>query len=329
MINFKLKNRPNPYLILEAGINHEGLIDKAIKIIDLSKQTKANAIKFQYFDPEDIYLSGSEGFKSLKKCFLSREEIYSLKKNCGSKIEFLCTGYSKKSFNFLEKIKVKAHKISSMDNNNTNLINYVAKFNKPIFFSTGMSDIANIKKQFRNIFSLNKKLVILHCISNYPTLNKDLNLNTINFLKKKFNCKIGFSDHSIGIYALLAVLSFYPDVIEKHFTFDKKRLGFDHNISADFKDIKFFYEYLEFYKNCFGATNVFKNRPDSNNEKVFRKGLYYRKGFFKGEIVNEESFLQARPGKNFSMINIIEKNKEFTLKKNVKGKQLVNFKDFK
>lgn len=323
-------NKKAPYLILEAGINHEGSLIKAFKMIDDAANTKADAIKFQYFELDDFYLKNSDGYKSLKKMYLKKHDIYKLKNYAErKKLTFLCTAYSKKSFDFLNKIKVSAHKISSMDNNNEDLLEHVAKFKKPLIFSTGMSSIQNTKDKIKLIYKYNKKIIILHCISNYPTLAKELNLSNINLYRKIFKFPVGFSDHSKNIFAMISSLDYQTTIIEKHFTFDKKRKGFDHNISVDFKDINFFYDLIEFKKICLGKNFLKVERPDFKNQKFFRKGLYYKKDLKKNEYLVKENILEARPGNNFEMINEIKANKFYKLNRNVTNLNTVKKKDFK
>jgi N,N'-diacetyllegionaminate synthase len=323
-------NKEAPYLILEAGINHEGSLIRAFKMIDDAAKTKADAIKFQYFELDDFYLKNSEGYKSLKKMYLAKLDIDKLKKYSErKKLTFLCTAYSKNSFDFLNKIGVSAHKVSSMDNNNEDLLKHVAKFKKPIIFSTGMSNLQNTKDKIKLIYKYNKKIIILHCISNYPTLAKDLNLNNINFYNKIFKFPVGLSDHSENIFGMISSLDYQTTIIEKHFTFDKKRKGFDHNISVDYKDINFFYDLVEFKKNSLGKTFSKFERPDIKNQRLFRKGLYYKEDLKKNEYLTKEKIFEARPGINFEMINKIKSNKFYKLKKNITNLNTVKRKDFR
>jgi N,N'-diacetyllegionaminate synthase len=322
------KNRP--YLILEAGINHEGSMSKAFKMIDDASKTKADAIKFQYFELDDFYLKNSKGYNLLKKMYLTKSNILKLKEYSEKKkITFLCTAYSKRSFDFLDKIGVLAHKISSMDNNNDDLLKHVAKFKKPVVFSTGMSDLQNTKQKINLISKYNKKIIILHCISNYPTLAKDLNLENINYYNKIFKFPIGLSDHSENIFGMISSLDYKTSVIEKHFTFDKKRKDFDHNISVDYKDINFFYDLIDFKVKSTGKNFLKLERPDKKNQKIFRKGLYYKEDFKKNDYLARDNLFEARPGLNFKMINKIKSNKSYKMKKNVIKFSIVKRNDFK
>lgn len=320
-----------PFLILEAGINHEGNIEIAKKLIDHAKFCGANAIKFQYFELDDFYLKGSVGYKNLKKMYLNKSSILKLSKYAKKKkITFLCTAYFEKSFDFLEHdVNVDAHKISSMDNNNIELIKHISSFKKPMIISTGMSSLKNLIKIKNVIKKYHNNFCFLHCISNYPTKPEDLNLVNIKHLKQQLNVPIGFSDHSQNIYGMINALNFDPIIIEKHFTFDKSRPGFDHNISADKDDIINYYNYLNFSKRSNGKK--FKSnfeRPDNKNQKIFRKGFYYKYDFAKGNKINPNDILKARPGKNFHLNYYFNNKKKYILKKNVKKFQIINKEDF-
>ena len=216
-----------------------------------------------------------------------------------------------------------------MDNNNDDLLIHIAKFRKPIIFSTGMSDLKNTKKKINLISRINKKIIILHCISNYPTLAKNLNLKNINYYDKIFKFPVGLSDHSENIFGMISSLDYKTSVIEKHFTFDKKRPNFDHKISVDYKDINFFYDLISFKEKSSGKSFLNFKRPDKKNQKLFRKGLYYKKDFKKNEYLTKDDLFEARPGVNFDIFDELKSNKLYKLKKDVVKLNLVKRKDFK
>ena len=126
----------------------------------------------------------------------------------------------------------------------------------------------------------------------------------------------------------MASLDYKTSIIEKHFTFDKKRNGFDHNISVDYKDINFFYDFIDFKTKSIGNSFLKYDRPDIKNQKFFRKGLYYKKNLKKNEYFTKEELIEARPGTNYEMLNRIKSNKSYKLKKNVRKNNLVKRKDF-
>jgi len=254
---FKKKNLNNnfikPYFIAEAGVNHEGDIDKAKLLIELAKKGGADAIKFQTYKANLIASKNSPSYWDLKQESTKsqfelfqkydkfwKKEFEILKRVCDREgIEFLSTPFDKTSALFLNDL-MHTYKISSSDLNNYDFIKYICRFKKPIILSTGASDIKEIKKSAKLITNKNIKLCLLHCILNYPTKDKDANLGMINGLKNEFkNILIGYSDHTkpknLKILEYAALLG--ARVIEKHFTFNKKLPGNDHYHAMDFKDL--------------------------------------------------------------------------------------------
>ena len=251
-LNFKIQNKKigkkqPTFIIAEAGVNHNGSLKVAFKLIDLAKKAGADAVKFQTFDTKSstvknlkkaeyqkVNKKDSESqYNMLKKLELSYEDHIKIRNYCkNKKIIFFSTPSDIQSVNLLKKLNVPCYKISSVDLNNYELIEEVCKTGKPIIISTGMSNIRDVLRTKKKILSYNnKKIVFLHCVSSYPTKNKDLNLNSIKFLKKKIKSLVGFSDHSIGDMGAILSIACGASVIEKHITLSKKMNGPDHKIS--------------------------------------------------------------------------------------------------
>jgi sialic acid synthase SpsE len=264
-----------PYLILEVGINHGGSFDLAKKIVIQACNTNADAIKLQYFQPSDLYKPGSLKYKSLYKLLLSDSHFFELRKIVKKKQkDFGCTAFSAKGFDFLKKLNPDFYKVASMDNINLDLLNHVAKFKSKTIISLGMAKIKNIKSIIK-IFKENKNLYFLHCISNYPTRHKDLNLSNLVHLKKRINLDVGYSDHSLGLEGIKMAYDLGANVIEKHFTDNKNRQGLDNKISADKYDIDNFYKYInsriiQYGNYIYSESSI---RPDYKNEKKFRRKI--------------------------------------------------------
>ena len=243
-----------PYIIAEAGVNHEGNFQNAINLIDLAADGGAHAIKFQTYKAETLASKNSPSywdlnsektdsqyklFKKYDKFWKSEYEklyLHCLKKN----IEFISTPFDLESANFLNDI-MPVFKISSSDITNKIFIEHICGFKKPIILSTGASNLDEIKKTVHLIQKRNIPLSLLHCILNYPTLDDNANLGMILELKSEFNeCCIGYSDHTLPnlmdnlIYATLLGAK----IIEKHFTLNKLAKGADHRISVEPKEFK-------------------------------------------------------------------------------------------
>ena len=222
------------FLIAEAGINHNGKLNLAIKLIDKAKESGADAIKFQTYKTEKRVKLSSPIYKILKKCELTNEDFFTLKKYCDKKkFLFFSTPFDESSVDFLNKIKVKLFKIASFDISNYKLINHILKFRKPTIISTGMSSMKEIKKT-RDLF-YNKKIPFsfLHCISSYPNLDQTSYLSNISDLKKKLKCSIGFSDHTNDIKTSIYSYILGAKIIEKHFYLGKEHNCVDKSVSID------------------------------------------------------------------------------------------------
>jgi N-acetylneuraminate synthase/N,N'-diacetyllegionaminate synthase len=204
------------FVIAEGGINHNGSLKIAKKLVLAAKESGANAIKFQTFKASDLASPKSEYFKIFEKLELKDEEFEEISDYAKSnKIIFLSTPFGEQSVDLLNRIKVPAFKIASGDLTHIPLIEYVARKNKPIT-NTG-----------------NKKIVILHSVSSYPTPPNEANLRAIRNLQEKFPFPIGYSDNGADNLVPVIAVAMGAKIIEKHFTLDKKMPGPDHNLSAD------------------------------------------------------------------------------------------------
>jgi N-acetylneuraminate synthase/N,N'-diacetyllegionaminate synthase len=223
------------FIIAEGGINHNGSLKIAKKLVLAAKESGADAIKFQTFKASDLASPKSEYFKIFEKLELKDEEFEEISDYAKSnKIIFLSTPFGEQSVDLLNKIKVPAFKIASGDLTHIPLIEYVARKNKPVIISTGLANINEIHEAVRAIINTgNKKIAILHSISSYPTPPNEANLRAIRNLQEKFPFPIGYSDNGADNLVPVIAVAMGAKIIEKHFTLDKKMTGPDHNLSAD------------------------------------------------------------------------------------------------
>jgi len=226
------------YIIAEAGINHNGKLKNALKMIDSAKEAGANAIKFQTFLAEDLTSEKSKYFELFKKLELSNEDFKKLNDYASKKkIEFLSTPFSFNAVDLLVELNVPAIKIASGDLTNIPLIEYASSKKKPMILSTGMAKISEIKDAVKSVRSQkNNKIVILHSISSYPSPLNEVNLNCIKSLQKSFRNIIGFSDNGNDLLIPVIAVALGAKIIEKHFTLNKNFIGPDHSISANPKE---------------------------------------------------------------------------------------------
>lgn len=269
--------RKKPFLIAEIGINHNGSIKLAKKLIDLAKKYNFNSVKFQKRDP-DICVPEEQKNKIRnsawgdityleykRKIEFGEKEFREIDNYCKKiKIDWFCSPWDLNSLKFLKKFKTKYNKVASAMITNENLIELIAKEKKLTFISTGMSEMSNINKAVK-IFKRNKcNFVLMHCVSTYPTEEKDLNLSLIPVLRNKFKCKIGYSGHESTVSPSVAAWFLGADYIERHITLDRTMYGTDQSASLSEPGIRELTEILAKSSSMLGngKKNISKGEKD-------------------------------------------------------------------
>ncbi len=306
------------FIVAEIGNNHEGSFSNAKKLIYAAKKTGVDAVKFQTFKTEN-YVNEKEKnrFKKLKKFELTNNQFFKLyqiaKKN---KLKFISTPFDIESANFLGSF-VDIFKISSGDNNFYKLIETVLSYKKPTIISTGLLNYKEIKNLVKFVnhqkFPL-KKLTLLHCVSAYPVSDLEANLKSIEFLKKKLPIKIGYSDHTLGTLASVIATSYGAEIIEKHFTLDKKFSNFrDHKISADKNEMKKLVIDVNRTHSMLGKFNKEITKSEKKNMSSMRRSIYANKDLNKDYNVLINDLKIVRP-----FINTKPQDLNKILKKKIK-----------
>ncbi len=312
--------------VAEIGVNHEGDINRCKKIIRLAKEGGADVVKFQCFSPEKYVSTDEKKFNIIKKFAFSEKQFNEIIKYCKRiNIKYLFTPVSHDWIDYLEK-NSKTVKVASGDLNFNYLFERILKKKFNIFISSGISDYETLKKIIRKIKnkyknSIYKKIVLMHCVSNYPVEDKDANILSVKFLKDKFNLITGYSNHVKGINACLLSISLGASVIEFHFTDNKKRKFRDHKLSLDKYDLKKLISIGNNYNLLKGKYEKKINRLLLNS-KTLQKGIITSKFLEKNKILKKEDLTFARPAKYFHA-NDIEKLYGKRLKKNLKRGSLV------
>lgn len=300
-------------IIAEAGVNHNGKLSIAKLLANKAKEAGADYVKFQIYDVNEICTVNSQKadyqkkyggknetqYQLLKKLQLSEKEFIHLYNYCKKiKIKFLLSCFNVSSLEIFKKIKVDFIKIPSGEINNQYLINEICKLKKPIILSSGMTNYNELKKivfKLKKKISL-KKISLLHCNSAYPTPDRDANLNVIKSFAKKFNCKIGYSDHTEGFEASLSAVSLGAKIIEKHFTLNKNMDGPDHKSSLDPNEFKNLVKSIRKVENLLGSEKKFITKSESSNRRLVRKSIVARKFIEKGDKFSFENLALKRPG---------------------------------
>lgn len=240
--NKQIGNNQPCFIIAEAGINHNGDIELAKRLIGAAREAGADAVKFQTHLAEKEMLKGEitadyigePVFNLIKRMELSKEQHLELMSYCEDiGIIFLSTGYCKEAIDLLDELGLPLFKVGSGEVTNLPLIEYIAKKGKPMIVSTGMTTMEELKLSVELIRKINDKFILLQCTSTYPTRYEDVQLKAIEQLRKQFEVPVGFSDHSIGIYIPLAAVALGACVIEKHFTMDRNLPGPDQKASVE------------------------------------------------------------------------------------------------
>ena len=290
------------YLIAEIGNNHNGSIKLAKKMILAAKKNGADCVKFQTFSKKSLF---TENFlkknlnlkKDVEKFVLNLDDFKILKKFAEKNdIDFAATPFSKQEADYLiYKLKVNFIKIASMDINNHPLIDYISKKKVPVILSTGFGNKKDIMTAINILKKNNTKYIILHCVSEYPPKNKDLNLNRIMYLKKLLGVPIGFSDHTVGTDIPFAVISLGVKVLEKHFTLNKKMKGWDHSISINPEELKKISDFKKKINQAMGKNHIYRVETIKNTN-AFRRSVVAAKIINKGKKISFSDLDFKRPG---------------------------------
>ena len=318
-----------PFIIAEIGNNHEGSFSVAKKLVVEAAKAGVDAVKFQTFDVQEFLNEDHKNFKLYKKFQLSKKQFIDLSILTKKlQMKFISTPLDIKSSDFLSKI-VDIFKIASGDNNFELLIENVLKYKKKTLISTGLLNFREIKKLklFINSkkFPLNK-LIIMHCVSAYPTKLNEANLLSIKYLKDKLKINIGYSDHTIGILAPIIAYTQGASIIEKHFTLDNNFSNFrDHSISLNPSDMKKMVEKLKETHDLIGKYNKIPTASELKNKRFMRRSIYAKKDILKNNNFDFSNLKFVRPENldNLKTINRIIKKKSKT---NIKKNKLIKIK---
>lgn len=316
MVDFynKIIKRKYPYIIAEIGSNHNGDMSLARKLIDKAIESGADCIKFQSWTKKSIFSKKkyNDNFflnddyrkrkdtnleKIVDKYSISSKQLSELYNYCASKkIDCTSTPFSKSEADFItKKLNVPFIKVASMDLDNSPFLEYLAKKNKTIVLSTGLSTLEEIDAAILTIEKFHKKIIILHCVAIYPCQDKDVNLKNIDTLKSIYPYPVGFSDHSMGFSIPLASVVKGACIIEKHFTLDRGMEGWDHKVSATPEEFKIICKESKRIVDSFGTYKI--SVPENSNRiHEFRRSIVASKKIKKNQTITEKDIDFKRPG---------------------------------
>ncbi len=307
-------------IIAEAGVNHNGSIELAQKLVEKAKEAGVDYIKFQTFkasklvtkaakqaeyQQKNIGKEGDSQYQMLKKLELSPEEHEILIDYCKELgIKFFSTAFDFDSIDYLHSLNLGLWKIPSGEVTNYPFLKRIAAYNEPTILSTGMCDMEDVRVAVDALYKngLSKEnLILLHCNTEYPTPYEDVNLKAMDALRKEFGVEVGYSDHTKGIEVPIAAVALGATVIEKHFTLDRNMEGPDHKASLEPDELKAMVSAIRNIEKAVGGDGTkHVSESERKNISIARKSIVAAKDIKKGELLTEENLTVKRPGTGIS-----------------------------
>ena len=305
-------------IIAEIGINHNGDIDLAKKLILEAKKCGADYVKFQTYKVENLVTNYAEKaeyqkintrtsqnqFQMLESLQFSKDQFWGLKLFCDmNNIKFLSSPFDLDSIKLLDNFGMDYWKIPSGEITNYPFLKEISKTQKPIIISTGMSNLSEIKKSLDVFYKNNYKksmITVLHCTTAYPCTIENVNLNCINTLQDELKVDVGFSDHSEGIIVSICSIPLGVKIIEKHFTLDKSMYGPDHKASLEPEDFKEMVKQIRYIERGLGSFVKKPSKSESKNIQIVRKSIVAKENICKGDYFTEDNITTKRPGTGLS-----------------------------
>jgi N,N'-diacetyllegionaminate synthase len=304
------------FIIAEAGDNHNGNYELALRLVDKAVDAGADCVKFQTFITEEVISKNAEKadyqklstvedesqYEMVKKLELTFNEFRDIQAYCKKKgILFLSTAFDLPSVDFLQEINIPFWKVPSGEITNLPYLIKIAQTQKDVILSTGMATINEIHNAV-NVLKENGagKISLLHCNTEYPTPMKDVNLNAMRTLYNTFKLDIGYSDHTLGIEIPIAAVALGAKIIEKHFTLDRKMEGPDHKASLEPKELKEMVKSIRNIEDALGNGIKEPSQSEMKNIVIARKSIVARRAISKGEKFSEENLAVKRPGNGIS-----------------------------
>ncbi|HEC1549953.1 TPA: N-acetylneuraminate synthase [Campylobacter upsaliensis] len=309
-------------IIAEAGVNHNGDINLAKKLIEQAAKAGADVVKFQTFKANSCVSVSAKKAKyqlettakeesqleMIQKLELSYESHFELMKHCKKHgIAFLSTPFDLESVEFLRGLDLPYFKIPSGEITNLPYLKAVAKCKKRVLLSTGMANLGEIEAAL-TILRKNgtRNITLLHCNTEYPTPFEDVNLNALKTLKEAFKLEVGYSDHTEGIVVSLGAVALGAVVIEKHFTLDKTMEGPDHRASLEFEELRALCKGIRELEKALGSGIKKASKSEAKNKIIARKSLVAKREIQKGEKFSIENLTTKRPGSGISAMRYEE-----------------------
>lgn len=307
-------------IIAEAGVNHNGDVEKAKQLIDAAVEANADYVKFQSFKAEKLvskdakkaaYQSknlndgDAKQYQMLKRLELSEEDHHQLIAYCNKQeIKFLSTAFDREGLSFLDHLDLGIFKVPSGEITNYPYLKRLATIKKPVILSTGMANLGEIEAALQVLTSEGldgKDITVLHCNTEYPTPMQDVNLKAMLTIQQAFGVAVGYSDHTLGIEVPIAAVAMGATVIEKHFTLDRNLPGPDHRASLEPDELKAMVSAIRNIESAISGHGRKEPSPSElPNKKVVRKSIHTHRPILKDEVITEDHLTALRPGHGIS-----------------------------
>lgn len=303
-------------IIAEAGVNHNGDIKLAKRLVDEAKLAGADIIKFQTFISDKVVSKNAEKaeyqknnlkkeenqLEMVRKLELSFEEFEKIYAYCKEKdIKFMSTAFDFDSIEFLDKIGMDIWKVPSGEITNLPYLIKIANLHKPVILSTGMSSMEEIRKCIQILKENGSgEITVLHCTTEYPAPFQDVNLKAMITIKDEFGVKVGYSDHTLGIEVPIAAVALGATVIEKHFTLDRNMEGPDHKSSLEPPELENMVDCIRNVELALGDGIKQPAESEKKNLAIVRKSIVANKNIKAGEVFTKENITVKRPGNGIS-----------------------------
>ena len=324
--------KKTPFFVAEISANHNGSLLHAKKLIKIAKKYGADAVKLQTFTPDTLTIKCDKPDFKIKGGLWNGKTLWDLYSKAQTpfewhkelfefarKLKIICfsTPFDESAVDLLESLNCPFYKVASFEMNHIPLIEKIARTRKPIIISTGMANLKEIDLAYRTAKKNEAgEIILLYCVSNYPSRISDFNFNNIKILKERYNCKVGFSDHSIDNKVVAAAIAAGAEVIEKHIALEGQKKGFDIAFSLKGKEIKDYVQVIKDTSLLMGKNFFFRNKSENQNLQ-FRRSIYAVSNIKKGEKFTKKNIRVIRPGYGIQPIyfeKLVNKKSPFEIK---------------
>jgi hypothetical protein len=321
-----------PFFVAEISANHNGSLFDAKKLIKIAKKYEADAVKLQSYTPDTLTINSDKPDFKIAKGLWKGKTLWKLYEKAqtpfewhkelfdyAKKLKIICfsTPFDETAVDLLESLNCPFYKVASFELNHIPLIKKIANTQKPIIISTGMANLKEIDLAYKTAKRNGaKEIILLYCVSNYPSKISDFNFNNIKILKERYGCKVGFSDHSTDNKVVAAAIAAGAEIIEKHIALEKQTKGFDLAFSLKGREIKDYVKTIKETSLMMGKEYFFRNKTEQQS-KQFRRSIYAISDIKKGEKFSKDNIKVIRPGFGIQPIyfeKLLNKKSPFNIK---------------